>query len=430
MSTSQNAKNSIARHIAVEGLTSLVNLGNSIKSLKNTIDFDHPHESLERVLAQINAIESLSEIIFNEDKEKELTLKTSRKKLKILADKTPYATYMKTYDGTYIIVNGVFAKRLDKHFNDIIGKTDFDLFTPELAKKNQALEEKALLTGEVTNNEAELNSEAGNGPFIFKTIIPIKDSADNVTDIIGVIEDVTEIRNINRKLSKKQIFISATVHDTTNAMAAALANIEFMQEKCDNDEELIPTDFNQVKNVLENAIRALDNALHTSLFDDEYIKPNKSNINVLKFVHGLFNDYKVIVQKGGMILKLLSECDEDAIINTDGELLARAVYNLISNAIKYGNGSSSDEIILKTTHVDNVLTIAVQDRGIGVAEKYQQSIFNLCETTANTSNASHLHSHGLGLFSAKSIIQSLGGTIDVASKMGEGSTFFVQLPMS
>ena len=110
-------------------------------------------------------------------------------------------------------------------------------------------------------------------------------------------------------------------------------------------------------------------------------------------------------------------------LSTDVDKLKEIVINLLDNAIKF---TQEGEIILGYEKVDDkCLRIWVKDTGIGVSEADQKKIFDRFVKLND-----YVPGTGLGLAVAKSHIESLGGKIGVNSHVGEGSTFWVTLPMS
>ena len=99
--------------------------------------------------------------------------------------------------------------------------------------------------------------------------------------------------------------------------------------------------------------------------------------------------------------------------------------NLICNAIKFTPENGTIWISAKKD--DNKLTISVKDNGIGISKDDLKKIFNSSEhyTTYGTNNEKGT---GLGLLLCKEMIEQNNGTIQVESKIGEGSTFRVILP--
>jgi signal transduction histidine kinase len=97
--------------------------------------------------------------------------------------------------------------------------------------------------------------------------------------------------------------------------------------------------------------------------------------------------------------------------------------NLLSNALKYGDGKP---IEITTRRDGNTAVIAIKDHGIGIPKDHQQRVFGRFE---RSEQARAYGGFGLGLFIAREIVVSSGGTIDVESSPGEGACFTVRLPL-
>jgi signal transduction histidine kinase len=106
----------------------------------------------------------------------------------------------------------------------------------------------------------------------------------------------------------------------------------------------------------------------------------------------------------------------------DRERLEAVVSNLITNAINYGEGQPID---IELEDLGPAARLRVIDRGIGISNADQQRIFMRFERAIPEQYRSGL---GLGLWLAKRIVEAHGGTIEVQSRPGAGSTFTVELP--
>lgn len=115
---------------------------------------------------------------------------------------------------------------------------------------------------------------------------------------------------------------------------------------------------------------------------------------------------------------------EEANIKTDLAKFNSILTNLIKNAIKF---TRSGSIELNCKIANNALKIAVKDTGIGIPENRLEQIFNRF-IQADISDKEALQGSGLGLAITKSYTEMLGGSIEVESKEGHGSTFYVSLP--
>jgi len=111
---------------------------------------------------------------------------------------------------------------------------------------------------------------------------------------------------------------------------------------------------------------------------------------------------------------------------TDPNQLRIVFQNLISNAVKYTPKGGKVECSIKKQ--DDYFLFSVQDNGIGIPRDQQKRIF---EKLFRAENAfSHQpDGNGLGLYAAKATIENLGGKIWFESKEGQGTTFFVTIPI-
>jgi predicted ATPase/signal transduction histidine kinase len=117
-------------------------------------------------------------------------------------------------------------------------------------------------------------------------------------------------------------------------------------------------------------------------------------------------------------------CASSIVGRWDRLRLDQVVTNLLSNALKYGDGKPI-EVALASE--GGVATLSVTDRGIGIAPEHLQRIFGRFERAVSSR---HYGGLGLGLFIATQIVETMGGAIGVRSTVGEGSTFTVTLPLA
>ena len=118
-------------------------------------------------------------------------------------------------------------------------------------------------------------------------------------------------------------------------------------------------------------------------------------------------------------------------IYADVPHLTEVSTNLVSNAVKYtGNGGTiccdvTQKPGEKTGWCDTVITVA--DNGIGMSQEFQQHIFEPFERE-RTSTVSKVEGSGIGMGIVKKLVELMGGTVEVESKIGVGSTFTVTIP--
>jgi PAS domain S-box-containing protein len=125
---------------------------------------------------------------------------------------------------------------------------------------------------------------------------------------------------------------------------------------------------------------------------------------------------------------LIATNDVDGVIVTgDAGRLERVFVNLLSNALKF---SSEDAVVrLSAQRNGSGVSIAVTDNGIGISQENQARIFERFFRVRDNGHTESAPGSGLGLSIVHSIITQYGGTIDVDSELGKGSTFTVTLPV-
>ena len=111
----------------------------------------------------------------------------------------------------------------------------------------------------------------------------------------------------------------------------------------------------------------------------------------------------------------------DTVVKGDVDRIEQIINNLIANAVKF---TSAGHIGFNVTYMDGTFTMKVSDTGVGMTEEMMKRIYLPFERAASAENSD---GYGLGLPIAHGIVTMLGGTIDVESEPGKGSTFTVTL---
>lgn len=173
----------------------------------------------------------------------------------------------------------------------------------------------------------------------------------------------------------------------------------------------------------------VENVLQSAVFEkgDYKLKLKKTDLHYLieKSTDGLSiqaENHKVKIEKELNAIQPIFEADEVLITNL--------IYNLVDNAIKYSKPNNEDSKIKIKTYNKNTMyvTIEIEDNGIGISKENLNKVFEKLYRVP-TGNVHNVKGYGLGLSYVKTIIDHHQGTIDVESKLGEGSRFIVTLPI-
>lgn len=121
------------------------------------------------------------------------------------------------------------------------------------------------------------------------------------------------------------------------------------------------------------------------------------------------------------------EVDDPIICFMDKDSITRVINNITSNAMKFSPTGSS--ILIKLEQMDEKIKISIQDEGIGIPKKFQESVFDMF-TQAKRPGTNNESSFGLGLSISKQIVEVHEGTIWFESEVHSGTVFYIELPAS
>lgn len=224
---------------------------------------------------------------------------------------------------------------------------------------------------------------------------------------------------LDDSFEKEKRFTSDVSHELRTPMSVIMAQCEYsMDENSSLDEyaESIQSIYSQGQKMTVLINQMLDIA-RLEMRPENY---PKERVDLSALTDSICKDMALIKEKG---IAISSHIDAGLFISGNPGLLARAISNLISNAYHYGKENGHIDVSLAKN--DERVVLTVSDDGIGIAEENIPKIFDRFyrEDSSRTQNGT-----GLGLSITKEIVQFHGGTIEVKSLLGIGSTFTVIFP--
>ncbi len=179
----------------------------------------------------------------------------------------------------------------------------------------------------------------------------------------------------------------------------------------------------------DSLLRLVDSILEFSRLESEEVSLSFANMNIRQLVdevHGLL--LPVALQRKLKFEVFFSQ-DVPLIIRSDAIRLRQIILHLVTNALKFTKvGSIKINVsAIPLTDMKTDISIQVIDTGVGIAEGLRQSLFEEFFKTDNGKQQS-VEGIGLGLAIVRSLTNLLQGTAGVTSKLGQGSTFWVQFP--
>lgn len=224
-------------------------------------------------------------------------------------------------------------------------------------------------------------------------------------------------------------FLSIASHELKTPLTSILLSLQLILRrvkrssvKIDSNEEIIRAieiGIEQSKRMS----RLINDLINVSLTSSEFFQIYPEPVNLTGLVKDVFTDFELIL-KSKKIELIIKEENQNIVGFWDRIRIEQVVSNLVSNAIKYGNGKP---ITLYTRKDKSSVIIEVSDKGIGIRHDELNKIFGVFNRSSDV--AYGYKGIGVGLFIAKKIVEAHNGEISVSTRVGKGSTFSVKLPL-
>ncbi len=232
-----------------------------------------------------------------------------------------------------------------------------------------------------------------------------------------------------KKLTEmKNDFINNMTHEfktpiSTISLAAQMLNDPAVAKS--------PTMFQHIAGVINDETKRLrfqvEKVLQMSMFDRQKTLLKLHDVEVNDLVAGVVSTFKLKVEKYGGVIE--AELDaEDAWVSVDEMHFTNVIFNLLDNAVKYRREEEPLSLFIRTRTLGDKVEISIRDNGIGIKQEDVKKIFEKFYRVS-TGNRHDVKGFGLGLAYVHKIITDLKGDIRVESKINQGSTFIITLPL-
>ncbi len=180
----------------------------------------------------------------------------------------------------------------------------------------------------------------------------------------------------------------------------------------------------------EQALRLLhlvDGLIAVARMETESATPSLVPVDVAALTHDVLQIFDPAVRRAGLTLTASTDL-ADPVADLDPALWDRIVVNLVGNALKYTRDGTIEVALSEVADPEPRLVLTVADTGVGIAPEEQPRIFDRFHRVAGET-ARTIEGTGIGLALVADAVRGLGGTVDVTSRPGQGTTFTVALPL-
>jgi PAS domain S-box-containing protein len=359
-------------------------------------------------------------------------LNQSNELLHSIIEGTSEAIYLKDHEGRYKLINSAGARYMGFSPEQVLGKTDRELLSPETIGAIVKTDKQVLTQGLPVTCEEQL-IEGGATRTFLSTKNPYRDAEGKVVGVLGISVEITEHRRMEEQLRRSQrmesigTFSGAIAHDFSNLLTVIKGYGQLTIGEVADKPELHGN--------LEQILKATDRA---AALIRQLLAFSRQQVLQPRVI--CLNDVISHLQK--MLQRLIGEDIQIATsfipdlwaIKADPGQIEQVLMNLAANArdampkggklsFETQNLRVDDGYARSTVNMDpgEYVMLAVTDSGVGIDEKTQARIFEPFFTTKPAGT-------GLGLATVYGIVKQSGGFIWVESSPGAGTTFKIYLP--
>ncbi len=262
-------------------------------------------------------------------------------------------------------------------------------------------------------------------------IFEVTDRRTSAGGILTIHRDITSLVQSHEALeralesaremnTRQRRFISIASHEFRTPLAIIDgARQRIAARLTDRDPEIVKR-LDRIRDAVLRMTGIIERILSSGRVDEGRIEMNLRSVNLGELLRDLCDRQRQINPQFAISL---SSPGRLAPIEADPDLLDQVFTNLLSNAVKYSGAARQVDVIV--TDSDVGIRVAVRDRGIGVAADEIPSLFT---RYFRARSAQGISGTGIGLHFVRELVALHGGRIDVASELGKGSTFLVDLP--
>lgn len=340
------------------------------------------------------------------------------------------------HDNQIMTVNDNFIELSGYMVDELLGKTTLELEFWTNLNERQVFVDQINKFGYCFDYETvfQLKDHQKIIGLLSSKVVKLEDK----TFLINIVRDITsqkkgeqDILDKNLQLQilnkEKDKFFSIIAHDLRNPLSSFLGLTEIIAEDLSQLTKIETEQIAQkMKDSARNLYGLLENLLEWSMHNQGLSRFYPYQFALYPEIFESILNYSNTAQRKK--ITIVNSVSADEMVYSDQNMLRSLIRNLLSNALKFTPEGGTISIASKTTP-DRYTLISIKDTGIGINENIKNSLFKIGSNTSRTGTSGELSS-GLGLLLCKEFVSKHKGEIWVESKEGEGSTFFVKLPLS
>jgi PAS domain S-box-containing protein len=353
--------------------------------------------------------------------------------------------FVKDRQFRFVLLNRAFCEMVGYPREKLLGQTDYDFFPRAESDFFRAKDAEMFASGvTVAVDEESITDAVGTRHVLATTKVPLRDRSGAVTHLVGIIHDISRIKIAEEALRQANERLELRVLERTAALAAAqeelvrkerlallgqlagglahqirnplasITNASYLMQKELNNRDA-PELRQPLEIIVEEAWKA--NRIITGLLDHARERaPHRQTCQVASLVEQALATHPA--PDSVTVVRLLDELPP---VSADPNQVREALGNLVRNALDAMPDGGT--LTLEANQDGKAVVVAVCDTGPGIRPEQERDLFRPLVTTKP-------QGLGLGLITARMLVENQGGKLSLAKGKGPGARFEVRLPVS
>jgi PAS domain S-box-containing protein len=346
----------------------------------------------------------------------------SRDELDLILEKMGESLVVTAVDGSIIRVNRATCRLSGAAESDLIGQNIRRLF--RAPSGYPSLLQVATSGESVQGLETDLMTASGDSVPVLVSVAPLTGSPAKSKGYVVLAADLRERLRVEEQ---KDEFVTMVHHEVRAPLTAVRGAIGLLSggvagELGESARELVEI---ALRNS-ERMERLVGDILASRKLDSGRMDFQLEEVSPSDLVEQAIEATSAYAEKFDVGFEYAGDLG-DITIRVDPDRFIQVLTNVLSNAVRFS--SPGDQVRVVVRRIDALVRIAVEDHGPGIAEDFKDRVF---EKFARADDGSwrHRSGTGLGMSISKAIMEELGGSIHFETTAGQGTTFFVDVPVA
>ncbi len=402
------------------------NLTDKVAQLNFEID-----ERKKAEQARQEAIDRLSlEVVERKKTQESLAEQTAL--LRSFINSSPDMIYFRNEKGIFYGCNRAVEEVTGRSEQELIGLSPFEVYPDDVALTATETDKDVFETNESVTYEQWLQYPDGGKALFEMRKVPFFSASGKRLGLLGFGRDITERKKAADALEKaareKTQFIATISHELRTPLNGVVGMARMLR-----DTELSDKQRSYVNTIYVSSVtlgNIFNDIIDLDKMDRRRLSIVPEPVNFPEAMTDMQNLAELLATQKGLGWQFSVEGEVPEWVMVDSTRTRQVLWNLLGNAVKFTNQGEVGIKVYLTPGDDGVTeaTIEVHDTGIGIPKAEQDKIFAMYYQT-DSGGRQHATGTGIGLAVSKTLVEAMGGTLEVASEPGKGSVFTLKLTL-